>query len=69
LHACGIAVAIYPELLKLQILADSITEGLEEQKTVAGRLVGQSVAVNIQNLAQIKMPSMIDRNIDKSILC
>jgi hypothetical protein len=63
LHTRGIAVAYIRSCFSFKILADSITEGLEEQNTVAVRLVGQSVAVNIQNLAQIRMPSMIDRNI------
>jgi len=65
LQARGIAVAIYPELLKLQVTVGYVKKGLQQQKALAGNLVGQSVAASIQELAQIPMPPMIDRNIDR----
>jgi hypothetical protein len=65
LQARGIAVAIYPELQKLKVTVSDIQGNLEQFRMQASHLVGQSVAANIQGLAQISMPPMIDRNIDK----
>ena len=65
LQASGIASAIYPELLKLRITVDYIQKGLAQFKTTAGHLAGQSIAADIERLAQIPIPPMIDRNIDR----
>jgi hypothetical protein len=65
LQARGIAVAIYPEILKLKETACDTRRDLAQHQSVAGHLVGQSVAATIQGLAHIDVPPMIDRNIDR----
>ncbi len=65
LQARGIAVAIYPELLKLRVTITDIRSGLTRQQGELGNLAGQSVVAGIQSVALISTPPMIDRNIDR----
>jgi hypothetical protein len=62
LKARSIAVAIYPEFLKLQVLIADIPAHLERLKQTE-RVVGQNVAYKVMG-AQLEMPAMVERNID-----
>lgn len=65
LQAHGIAVAIYPELLKLPTLIDNARKHLTQiVDQLAGKQSGQFVAGNLQISASIQIPPMLDRNID-----
>ena len=65
LHAQGIAVAIYPELLKLPTVCESTREYLDQVTAqLAENQPGQFVAGNLQLSASIMMPPMLGRNID-----
>ena len=65
MQALAIAVAIYPELLKLKIALRDSRDRLRQLVEVhAGKLVGQSIALNIQN-ERIDIPPMLDRNVDR----
>jgi hypothetical protein len=68
LQARGMAVAIYPELLKLEITIEDTRQNLHEVKAQAGKLVGQSVAASVQVGGYIETPPMLDRNVDKLFL-
>jgi hypothetical protein len=61
----GIAVAIYPELLKLQVLIQNTREALAKLKVNPDHLVGQSIAADLLNSSTLTLPSMLERNIDK----
>lgn len=65
LQAQGIAVAIYPELLKLPVMIRKIRKRLNEiVAQFAGKQPGQTIAANIQRAGTIPMPTMLGRNID-----
>jgi hypothetical protein len=65
LQAQGIAVAIYPELLKLPTVIDNIRKHLDQIiAQLAGKQPGQFVAGNLQISASIMMPAMLGRSID-----
>lgn len=65
LQAQGIAVAIYPELLKLPTLIDNTRKHLDQViAQLADKQPGQFVAGNLQIAASIMMPPMLSRNID-----
>jgi hypothetical protein len=65
LEARGIAVAIYPELLQLEVIMKNTKDYLDRLvDQLAGKVVGQSIAMNIEN-AQIGLPPMIERNVDR----
>ncbi|MDR3528102.1 MAG: hypothetical protein P4L57_12570 [Rhizomicrobium sp.] len=66
LRARSIAVAIYPELLKLDVVIDQMTRHVERLKTM-DRVVGQNVASAVYG-AQLTIPTMIERNIDNVYL-
>jgi hypothetical protein len=61
----GLAVAVYPEIVKLKITAQNVRYNLGVLKTRDGGLVGQSVAASLQSTAYIQIPPMMERNIDK----
>jgi hypothetical protein len=68
MQALGIAVAVYPELLKLKVtLGDSQQRLQQLVQAHAGSLVGQTIALNIQN-ERIEIPAMLDRNVDRFFL-
>jgi hypothetical protein len=60
-----IAVAIYPEVAKLETTINDVHQGLALVKTRAGALAGQSVVAEVQRVALIPVPAMLDRNVDK----
>ncbi len=64
LEALGIAVAIYPEILKLEGTLENSRNWLRQIAALDGQLVGQSVMVRIQG-AQIPIPPMLERNVDR----
>jgi len=67
LQSRGIAVAVYPELLKLETVVQSARENvdmLQESGRERG-LVGQSVAYDLQRIARVESPPMLERNIDR----
>lgn len=49
----------------LKASTKQVREGVAEIKKRYGSLVGQSVAASLQMTASIRVPPMIDRNIDK----
>jgi hypothetical protein len=61
----GIAVAVYPEILKLEVLIRNAREGLDRLRSNPHHLVGQSVAHELTQVAKISLPPMLERNIDK----
>jgi hypothetical protein len=68
MQALAIAVAIYPELLKLKITLKDSQDRLQKLVQMhAGRQVGQSIALNIQN-EMAEVPPMLERNIDRLFL-
>jgi hypothetical protein len=67
LRARGIAVAIYPELLKLTPIVDDIRQRLVQLKKEQSGQVGQSIAW-ITQTAQIAVPPMLERNVDNLYL-
>lgn len=68
MHARGIAVAIYPEIVTLKTTLEHKHEFLDTLKEKAGHLVGQSVAAEVQLAAQIPIPPMLERNVDNLFL-
>jgi hypothetical protein len=64
----GLAVSIYPELLMLPTLIQNVRDGLKRLKARYGSLVGQSVAASFELTAQISIPPMLERNVDKLFL-
>jgi hypothetical protein len=68
LQAKGIAVAIYPELLKLCEIVGTARKWLGELARVEVAALGPSVALDVQNLASITLPMMLERNIDRLFL-
>jgi hypothetical protein len=65
LQSHGIAVAIYPEILKLEVLIPSTRDTLVRLKEQNSHLVGQNVAFDVQRMGRIEIPPMLDRNIDR----
>lgn len=65
LQSHGIAVAIYPEILKLEAIIPSTRDALVEFKERNSHLVGQSVSSSVQLKGYIQIPPMLDRNIDR----
>lgn len=63
-EALGVAVAIYPEILKLEVTLENSRNCLRQTAALNGQLVGQSVMARIQG-AQIPIPPMLDRNVDR----
>jgi hypothetical protein len=63
IRAHGIAVAIYPEILRIPVEVENVFTRLADLRANYGHLVGQSIAVNFQ-MAQITLPSMLERNVD-----
>lgn len=61
----GLAVAVYPEIVMLKTSVQNVRDGLLALKARDKNLVGQSVAASVQLTAQIQIPPMLDRNIDK----
>jgi hypothetical protein len=65
LQAQGIAVAIYPELLKLPDMIGNTRKRLNEiVDQLAGKQPGQFVGATVQGAAVIPIPPMLNRNID-----
>jgi len=65
LQAHGIAVAIYPELLKLPTVIENTRKYLDQViDQLAGKQPGQVVSGHLQLSASILLPSMLGRNID-----
>jgi len=61
----SIAVAIYPEILKLEVILKDTSERLGNIVSAhAGKLVGQSVGALIHS-QQIAIPPMLERNVDR----
>ena len=65
LQSRGIAVAIYPEILKLTITIQNVREGLAALRAHNSNLVGQSVSASVLLTGRISIPPMLDRNIDR----
>lgn len=65
LQSRGIAVAIYPEILKLEVTIPSTRDALATLIERNRNLVGQSVAASVQLTGRIEIPPMLDRNIDR----
>jgi hypothetical protein len=65
LHSRGIAVAVYPEIVKLETLIQSARDGLRALKTNPHHVVGQSAAANLQGVGRVEIPPMLERNIDR----
>ena len=63
LKARGIAVAIFPELLKLDDTIENARSTLERLKSNPRVLVGQAIAATVAG-GQIAIPPMVDRNVD-----
>jgi hypothetical protein len=68
LQARGIAVAIYPEIESLTVTVKDARTGLLKIKEQAGTLAGQAVGASIQLTAQIKIPPLLDRNVERLFL-
>jgi hypothetical protein len=65
LQSRAIAVAIYPEILKLEIVFREAQERLRRlAETWGGKAVGQTVAANIRG-EEVAIPTMLARNIDR----
>jgi hypothetical protein len=66
LQAHGIAVAIYPEILKLKLIIEDARQQLRQlNEQFAGRQPGQTIAAHVGKVMTIQIPPMIDRNIDR----
>src|SRR5271165_392696 len=66
LQARGIAVAIYSEILKLNITIKDARKQLHQlNEQFAGRQPGQTVAAHVAQVVTIHIPPMLDRNIDR----
>ena len=67
LRAHGIAVAIYPELLKLADTLKVTHENFQQLKLRNSALVGQSIA-SMVHTGTVSIPFMLDRNVDNLYL-
>jgi hypothetical protein len=67
LRAHGIAVAIYPELLKLAETLKFTHQNFQQLKLRNSALVGQSIAAMVHT-GTISIPFMFDRNVDNLYL-
>lgn len=67
LKSHAIAVAIYPDLLKLDIIIGNVNATLQSLKTNNRVLVGQTIGHTVQG-GQIEIPPMLDRNVDNLYL-
>jgi hypothetical protein len=65
LQSRGIAVAVYPEILKLEVVIQNTRGGLRALKARDSNLVGQSVAWSVQQTGHVQIPPMLDRNVDR----
>src|SRR4051794_22544659 len=65
LQSHGIAVAIYPEILKLKVTIQNTRDALAKLKKRNSHLVGQNVSSSVQLPGYIEIPLMLDRNIDR----
>lgn len=61
----GIAVAVYPEIVMLKATVQTVRERLGDLVESARRQVGQSIAAQMQLIAHIQIPPMLDRNTDR----
>lgn len=61
----GIVVAIYPDILKLDLMARKTREAIENFKEGSGHLHGQNIGHMFESTALISMPSSIERNLDR----
>jgi hypothetical protein len=61
----GVAVAIYPEIEMLAEATRTVRGAMIDLKTRYSDLVGQSVGASFQTAANIGIPPMLDRNIDR----
>jgi hypothetical protein len=65
LQSYGIAVAIYPEILQMEVILENTRKHFDQLvQDFGGRLVGQNIAASIVN-GQIALPAMLDRNVDR----
>jgi hypothetical protein len=62
----SIAVAIYPELLKLSVVIENIKGGIERLRE-NNRVLIQSAAANLM-YCELSLPPMIERNVDNLFL-
>ena len=66
LQAHGIAVAIYPEILKLKLIVEDARKQLTQlNEKFLGRQPGQTIAAHVGQVMTIQIPPMLDRNIDR----
>jgi hypothetical protein len=65
LESHGIAVAIYPEVLKLPTIIQNARDALARLKERDCYLAGQSISAHLQFASRIEIPPMLDRNIDR----
>ena len=61
----GLAVAVYPEIEMLEESTKTVRSRIAAIKDQSRGQVGQSVAANVSINAQIPIPPMMERNIDK----
>src|SRR5258708_3422376 len=67
MRARGIAVAVYPELLKLCDAVRDTDQGLARLKQRSTTLVGQAIGATVQT-GVIAVPYMLERNVDNLYL-
>jgi hypothetical protein len=58
-------VAIYPEILELEVLIIDAQEALRKLRVNEHQLVGQTIAADLQQATMILLPPMLERNIDE----
>ena len=68
LQARGIAVAVYPEILKLPTTIQQAREYLKAAASSNPGFAGQMIAASLQAASTIALPSMLERNIDRLFL-
>jgi hypothetical protein len=69
LQARGIAVAIYPDIINLEIAVKNAQVRLSAFiEQYAGQLVGQNVSDDLQSISGLFLPQAIDRNYDMLFL-
>jgi hypothetical protein len=68
LQAHGIAVAIYPELLKLKTTIDDMRSVVAALIRHDQSALAQGMAANVDGNLKIEIPSMLDRNLDRLFL-
>jgi hypothetical protein len=65
LQSRAIAVAIYPGVAYLETVVDETRKELATLKAHSGVLARQNVASEVQRVAQIPIPTMLVRNVDR----